>query len=87
MQKASYHGISVWFWPRDDPSVPKDVRDGADTIYPNAEWGKPDADFPCAQCDHASHFDAHQMIFDLTFCVCPLSYAWYRMSINLVWSP
>src|SRR5580698_10492323 len=47
MQKASYHGISVWFWPRNDPSIPKTVRDGEEEIYPSAEWGKPDADFAC----------------------------------------
>lgn len=42
---------------------------GARVMEPNAVWGLPEAEFPPNNCD-ASHFNAHMMIFDLTFCVC-----------------
>lgn len=37
-------------------------------------WGIPEAYFPLGSggdstCDYESHFDAHQLVFDLTFCV------------------
>ena len=84
--------MSIWFWARDDPRVPLEVRTpppnpvfgsgsgyGAGygfgvtpaSMYPTAWWGEPDAVFPLAadNCDYGSHFDAHNFVFDLTFCV------------------
>jgi hypothetical protein len=70
MRKARDHGISVWFWSRDDSSVPFEIADGGDSIG-EGRWGKPDADFPTEEgrCGYAEHFDSHQIVFDLTFCV------------------
>ena len=68
MQK-SRHGIYVWFWSRDDPTVPPAVRFGLDMIFPGVGWVFPSAAFPLASCDYNSHFNAHKMVFDLTFCV------------------
>ncbi|KAG6835745.1 hypothetical protein H0H93_015046 [Arthromyces matolae] len=52
--------ISVWFWPRNG-SPPSDVSSGASS-------GTPTAYFPNTSCDIASHFDANNIIINLTFC-------------------
>ncbi|KIM83377.1 glycoside hydrolase family 16 protein [Piloderma croceum F 1598] len=67
MQKTAADGISVWFWSRMDPDVPAEVRNNNDSISPKS-WGMPSAWFPSTNCDYASHFNAHEIIFDLTFC-------------------
>jgi len=68
MQKSSSQGINVWFWSRGDPSVPSAVKDGCDMITPSLSWGLPDAALPFDSCDYDSHFNAHQIVFDLTLC-------------------
>ncbi|THH00761.1 hypothetical protein EW026_g1828 [Hermanssonia centrifuga] len=87
MARSRNEGIRVWFWQRDDPAVPDEVRQsgsaygvpgapqlfpgfgGPPTIHPDATWGTPDADFPVGDgCIYEDHFDAHMMVFDLTFC-------------------
>jgi hypothetical protein len=95
-------GITIWFWSRNDPTAPAEVRgiggggnllDAVDNVLgsslsphviePSDLWGLPEAVFPISQCS-ASHFDAHMMIFDLTFCVSDyvqLCYTWW-----LTWS-
>jgi hypothetical protein len=69
MEKSASSGIKVWFWSRDDPGVPLAIRNGWDRIMPSEIWGWPEAGFPLDSCDYVSHFDAHQIVFDLTFCV------------------
>ncbi|KAK7057245.1 putative glycosidase C21B10.07 [Favolaschia claudopus] len=62
-------GIFIWFWSRYDSSVPLEVSQGLSTVNPDPDlWGKPDAAFPTDSCDYQSHFDAHNIVFDLTFC-------------------
>ncbi|KAL4249522.1 Glycosyl Hydrolase Family 16 [Abortiporus biennis] len=48
-------GVQIWFWSRNDPTVPNEVRD---------------ASFPLQtdNCDYDAHFNAHILVFDLTFC-------------------
>jgi hypothetical protein len=43
------------------------------TRTPDPSWGIPAADFPMSPdlCNYDEHFDAHQIIFSLTFCVSP----------------
>ncbi|TFK81990.1 glycoside hydrolase family 16 protein [Polyporus arcularius HHB13444] len=73
---ASGPGVRIWFWARDDPRVPLEVRAPPPTglfapasLYPTAWWGQPDAVFPLSDnCDYAGHFDPHVFVFDLTFC-------------------
>ncbi|KAH7910586.1 concanavalin A-like lectin/glucanase domain-containing protein [Hygrophoropsis aurantiaca] len=63
MRRDKHDGISVWFLNRDLFSSPY-VLDPSllQTIRPNAH-------FPMgSNCDYAQHFNAHQIIFDLTFC-------------------
>lgn len=72
MQKTA-DGVNVWFWSRWDPTVPHEIKTGADNVNPGLAWGLPAAKFPVTTCDYASHFNAHQIIFDLTLCV-SLSY-------------
>ncbi|KAG8849338.1 hypothetical protein FRB96_000874 [Tulasnella sp. 330] len=67
MRRSNQYGIMMWFWSRQDASVPDDVRDGSFTINPDA-WGEPEAVFSPSGCDISSHFDAHEIVFDLTFC-------------------
>ncbi|KAF8636312.1 hypothetical protein AX17_003632 [Amanita inopinata Kibby_2008] len=58
--------IRVWFWPRNG-AVPSDVSSGSSTVNPD-NWGTADALFPATSCNIASHFDAHNIIINLTFC-------------------
>jgi len=59
--------IKVWFWGRHDTSIPSGIQSGAATID-TSNWGKPFASFPNTQCNIASKFGKHNLIFDLTFC-------------------
>ncbi|KZP11625.1 glycoside hydrolase family 16 protein [Athelia psychrophila] len=68
MQKSATEGINVWFWSRNDHTVPAAVHTNNDMVYPDSTWGSPGATFPSDTCDYASHFNAHQIIFDLTLC-------------------
>ena len=58
--------ISVWFWERSAP-VPHDVFAHGPTVD-TSHWGQPTAIFPNTDCDIASHFDANNIIINLTFC-------------------
>lgn len=80
MSRMPDDGIKVWFWRRDDPDVPPAVTqkglfndvfgDRPVLIVPDPTWGPPSAYFPFGDfCEYSSHFDAHIMVFDLTFCV------------------
>ncbi|GJE94439.1 glycoside hydrolase family 16 protein [Phanerochaete sordida] len=78
MARTPDTGIRVWFWRRDDPTVPpavaqkgllNSVLGDTPVITPDPSWGPPHAFFPFGDfCDYSSHFDAHIMVFDLTFC-------------------
>ncbi|EKM54599.1 glycoside hydrolase family 16 protein [Phanerochaete carnosa HHB-10118-sp] len=80
MSRTPDDGIKVWFWRRDDPGVPPAVTQkgffndvfGADQpvlTLPDPTWGPPLAYFPFGDfCEYGGHFDAHIMVFDLTFC-------------------
>jgi hypothetical protein len=70
MRRARNLGVSVWFWGRNDPLVPREISDCCQDLV-TVQWRSPDADFPMHSdnCDYDQHFDAHQIIFDLTFCV------------------
>ncbi|KAN0078477.1 glycoside hydrolase family 16 protein [Tylopilus felleus] len=59
--------ISIWFWERGDTSAPSDMTSGAATID-TSNWGTPAAYFPNSDCDLATHFDANNIIINLTFC-------------------
>ena len=75
MARSAREGVRVWFWPRDDPVVPADVRwavgePEVGEVFPGPGWGPPVAHFPMGrECEYESHFDDHMMVFDLTFCV------------------
>lgn len=75
MSKTASKGVQVWFWGRDDPRVPPEIKDKPKSdgkgkeVKPEAWWGTPAATFPPDDCDWKKHFDAHQIVFDLTFCV------------------
>jgi len=85
MARTRQDGIRIWYWSRNDPTTPPEIRNGqlsasdsgSDSlqlfgdggISPNPGWGMPAASFPVGDnCDYDSHFDAHVMVFDLTFC-------------------
>jgi hypothetical protein len=68
MRRTKEDGISVWFWSRDDPSVPDEVRFGSKRVHTEG-WGLPEAVFTVENCDMESHFGKHEVVFDLTFCV------------------
>ena len=43
LKRAEAQGASIYFWSRDDPSVPPEVKLGLYNVYPDASWGEPDA--------------------------------------------
>ncbi|KAF8264596.1 concanavalin A-like lectin/glucanase domain-containing protein [Lactarius quietus] len=57
--------VKIWFFPRDGY-----VPEFGQPIYPDFTWGSPAANFPFypQYCDYDTHFNAHEMVFDLTFC-------------------
>ncbi|KAF7343220.1 Glycoside hydrolase family 16 protein [Mycena venus] len=59
--------ISVWFWSREDPTVPADVKAGGSSVDTDS-WGTPSATFPNTSCDIESHFAPNNIIINLTFC-------------------
>ena len=52
---------------------------GAPLAGPTHAWGTPEAEFPLEtdNCGYDAHFDAHQLVFDLTFCVGAPSLLYY----------
>jgi hypothetical protein len=69
LARSKEYGIKVWFWPRSALFIPSDVRRECDDVNPNS-WGPPTAYFPTGDdCVYEEHFDAHMLVFDLTFCV------------------
>lgn len=82
MKRTQSDGVYVWFFGRNDPSVPSGIR-GGDHVNPDQSWGKPDARFPSTEkCNFAKHFDAHEIIFDLTFCVSNLRVVLYVWALT-----
>ncbi|KAH9935668.1 concanavalin A-like lectin/glucanase domain-containing protein [Fomitopsis serialis] len=74
VERGNATGIRAWFWSREDvASVPLAVRyplvAAVAGVSPDASWGEPYAVFPMsAECGYEEHFNAHQFVFDLTFC-------------------
>lgn len=66
MERTNAH-INVYFWARNDASVPSDVKNGASSIN-TSKWGTPVANFPDNSCDISSHFGPNNIIINLTFC-------------------
>ncbi|KZV90793.1 hypothetical protein EXIGLDRAFT_837555 [Exidia glandulosa HHB12029] len=60
--------FKVWYWARNDPNVPKDVRDNTGSASPS-EWGQPTAAFMSSDsCDLSKQFGPHIFIINLTLC-------------------
>lgn len=59
--------INVWFWARNDRSVPLDVLFPRYTVNTD-KWGTPSANFPDISCKISSEFDSNNIIINLTFC-------------------
>lgn len=79
MARSKEYGIKVWFWPREDFLAPFDVRSDEETVDPDL-WGEPIAYFPTGgNCEYEEHFDAHRIVFDLTFCV-----RWFSSPVGLL---
>ena len=79
MVRSRALGIKIYFWWRDSTNVPPEIREfgsGGGSLYPDSSWGVPAADFPMLPhlCNYDDHFNAHKMVFDLTFCVSDLIY-------------
>ena len=69
LKRTTADGAYVYFWSRNDPSVPAAVKSGEKSISPDDSWGTPAARFPTDSCNWAQHFNSHSIVFDLTFCV------------------
>lgn len=61
------NAISVWFWSRQDSTVPADVKNGAGSINTSG-WGTPTAFFPSTSCNIASHFSPNNIIINTSLC-------------------
>ena len=70
MCRTKEDGVSVWFWGRDDLSVPDQVRYGHKHVR-TVTWGIAEAVFSAENCDMEEYFGLHEIVFDLTFCVSP----------------
>ena len=57
-------GIKIWFFARGDPTLASLSGSSVDV----SSWPTPQAAFPAASCDTASHFQKMQIVFDTTFC-------------------
>jgi len=73
--RTKQQGVRIWFWSRNEATIPDEIRnpptDSSQDIFPQDSWGMPEAVFPLgsgSSCDYDSHFNAHQLVFDLTFC-------------------
>ncbi|CCA75236.1 related to endo-1,3(4)-beta-glucanase [Serendipita indica DSM 11827] len=60
--------IRSWFWSRNDPTVPWEVKNPHSFFIGTPFWGLPVANFPNNSCDIASKFSPHHVIINLTFC-------------------
>ncbi|KAJ7688935.1 hypothetical protein B0H14DRAFT_3668472, partial [Mycena olivaceomarginata] len=60
--------ISVWFWARDDPAVPADVKAGGGSVDTENWVGVSARHLPSTTCDIEEHFAAHNFIINLPFC-------------------
>lgn len=69
MERTSAY-IKIWFWPRNDRSVPLDVSlPIASPIIDTKLWGTPTAYFPnSTSCDLAEEFGENNIIINLTLC-------------------
>ena len=94
MLKSRDCGIQIWFWPRNSPNTPLEILYGGlsqgEPLFPNPTWGPPAADFPLdpSNCAYDQFFNAHQMVFDLTFCVrgdfvLPVLYVFSRTRLRI----
>lgn len=61
------HAINIWFWSRNDASVPSDVKNGASSVD-TSKWGTPLANFVDNSCDFSTHFGPENIIINLTLC-------------------
>ncbi|KZW03327.1 glycoside hydrolase family 16 protein [Exidia glandulosa HHB12029] len=59
--------IRVFFWSRQDTTVPAEVKNGSSTIN-TSNWGSPTALFPSTSCDIASHFGPHNIVINTSLC-------------------
>ncbi|KZV80203.1 hypothetical protein EXIGLDRAFT_733435 [Exidia glandulosa HHB12029] len=62
--------LKVWFWSRNDPKVPQDVREDSGTVSPST-WGLPTASFTSSSisCDISENFQPHRFIINIELCV------------------
>ncbi|KAG8907074.1 hypothetical protein FRC01_007826, partial [Tulasnella sp. 417] len=66
MERTSTY-INIWFWSRNDPAVPGEVKNGSGAISP-ANWGAPYANYVNDSCDFDTHFGPENVIINLTLC-------------------
>ncbi|KIL00724.1 glycoside hydrolase family 16 protein [Paxillus rubicundulus Ve08.2h10] len=67
MERRADKGISMWFFPRSN--CPGTLLGGEPDVDAISALFTPDVFFPTQQnCDYQSHFNAHNIVFDLTFC-------------------
>ncbi|KZV88444.1 endo-1,3(4)-beta-glucanase [Exidia glandulosa HHB12029] len=59
--------MKVWFWQRDDPSVPEEVKSNTGAVSPST-WGTPRALFVSDSCDLNAKFGPNAFIINLTLC-------------------
>ncbi|EAU81587.2 hypothetical protein CC1G_02603 [Coprinopsis cinerea okayama7 len=59
--------IKIWFWSRNDPNVPWEVKTPRQTVT-TANWGAPTAFFPDWSCNMNQFFGPHWIVINLTFC-------------------
>jgi hypothetical protein len=64
--------IRVWFFPRNSPDTPQELLHQGNCTgkLDLSQFKVPDASFPTQDnCRYSDHFDAHNIVFDITLCV------------------
>ncbi|KAG8214261.1 hypothetical protein J3R82DRAFT_11073 [Butyriboletus roseoflavus] len=59
--------ISVYFWERNSPLVPNDVKYPGSSVDTDS-WGTPTAYFPDTYCNFATYLGPMNIVIDLTLC-------------------
>ena len=67
--RSASRGMAVYFWRRYNSNVPPEIQYRSNSLTPNDSWGEPQALFPTDDCDFNSHFQSHNIIMNLSFCV------------------
>ncbi|KAF9524553.1 concanavalin A-like lectin/glucanase domain-containing protein [Crepidotus variabilis] len=60
--------MKIWFWSRNDPTVPAEVKSKYSAVVNPSTYGIPYAYFPNTQCEFNKYFKENNLVINLTLC-------------------